>query len=61
MTENLAKRIIKYRATHDLSMADFAKLCLVNPQTIWLIETGRTRPSRVTTQKILGVIEENKE
>lgn len=52
-----AQKIISYRAKNNLSMKKFAELCGVTFQTIWLIESGRTNPTRLTRQKIINILE----
>lgn len=59
--ESLAKKIIKYRAKNNLSMINMAKLCNVSSQTIWFIEMGKTNPTRRTLEKIMLVIEGDKD
>ncbi|MDE7104972.1 MAG: helix-turn-helix domain-containing protein [Ruminococcus sp.] len=58
MTEfdELRQKMIDYRAKHNLSMDSLAKLCNVSNQTIYLIENGLQKPSRVTFAKICNVV-----
>ena len=56
--ENLAKRMVRYRAKESISMKELARRCNVTLQTIHNIETGIQDPSRVTKEKIEMVIGE---
>lgn len=53
----LSKKIIDYRAKNNLSMEKFADLCKISTQTVWSIENGQQKPSRLTLAKIEGVLE----
>ena len=53
---DLIKEIVKYRAKHNLSMQEFAEKCGTTLQTIWNIESGRSKPQRTTLFKIMEVI-----
>lgn len=53
---DLARRIIQYRATHNLSMRKLADKCGVSVQTIHNIERGLQTPSRLTIEKINIII-----
>lgn len=55
--EKLAKKMIEYRAKQDISMRELANRCGLTVQTICNIENGVQTPSRITTQKILNVID----
>lgn len=57
----LGERILKYRATNDLSMHALAKMCRVSKQTIFLIERHNAKPSALTLAKIELVIGKEKE
>ena len=52
----LSKRIIDFRARHDLSMEKLAEMCNLSTQTIWALENGQQNASRLTLAKIEGVI-----
>lgn len=56
--EELSKKIIDYRARHNISQFSFALECNVSPQTICNIERVKQKPSKLTLQKILNVIGE---
>lgn len=58
---DLSKMILDYRARHNLSGQEFAKLCNLTVQTIYAIENGYQDASKLTKQKILSVIEKEKE
>lgn len=55
--EILGKKIIDYRATHNISQVRFAELCKVSQQTICNVENGIQSPSKLTKRKILNLIE----
>ena len=55
--EELREKILNYRAEHNISMLEFAKICNLTQQTIHNIEKGTQDPSRLTKRKILNVIE----
>lgn len=57
--ENLADKIVMYRAKHRLSQRQFAEKCGLSLQTVNNIETGIAEPTRVTVAKIELVIKEN--
>lgn len=57
MDNNLADKIIAYRAKHRLSQRQFAERCGLCLQTINNIETGIAEPSRITVAKIMLEIE----
>lgn len=57
-SKELSRKIIEYRAKHNLSQVDFAKLCKVSTQTACNVENGVQTPSKLTLQKILNVIGE---
>lgn len=52
----LKDAIVLYRATHNISMKDFAAKCGVSGQTIYNIETVGQKPSKVTAVKIKLVL-----
>lgn len=54
--EKLINDIVYFRAAHDLSQGQFAKLCNVSTQTIYSIENGLQTPSKVTEAKIRMVL-----
>ena len=61
MKDNLlGRKMLNYRAKHGLSQLKMAQLCNVTPQTICNVENGVQNPSKLTRQKILNVIEEDK-
>lgn len=55
--ENLADKMLSYRAKNDLSQAEFAKMCKLTVQTICNVENGVQKPSKLTRQKILNIIQ----
>ena len=57
----LADKILAYRATENISLKEMARRCNVTLQTIRNIETGVQDPSRVTRKKILLVIGEEED
>lgn len=58
--KNLGKRILAYRARHNLSVAKMAQLCKVSSVTMTHIERGLQNPSRLTLTKILAVLDNDK-
>lgn len=52
----LGKRILNYRAEHDLSQKDFADMCRVSRQTIFMIEKYDIHITSLTLKKIELVI-----
>ena len=57
-SKELSRKIIEYRAKHNLSQFDFAKLCNISTQTACNVENGVQVPSKLTLQKILNIIGE---
>lgn len=55
--KELSRRMLDYRAKHNLSQIKFAKLCNLTHQTICYIENCAQEPTRLTVRKILNVIE----
>ena len=55
--KKLSKKILRYRAKHNLSAEKFAELCRLTMPTIYNIENCKQRPSKMTLSKILNVIE----
>ena len=53
----LRKKMLDYRARHNISQLRLAELCNVTQQTICNIENGIQSPSKLTKQKILNIIE----
>ena len=53
----LREKMLDYRAKHNISQVRFAELCKVTVQTICNIEKGTQKPSMLTKQKILNVID----
>lgn len=54
----LRAKMLKYRASHNISQLKLAELCSVSQQTICNVENGVQEPSKLTKQKILNIIEE---
>ena len=57
-SKELSRKIIEYRAKHNMSQEAFAKLCNVTPQTLCNVENGVQKPSKLTLQKILNIVGE---
>lgn len=53
----LAKEIIGFRARHNMSQSEFAKLAGVAMQTVYNIENGRHKPSKIVEYKIRQVLD----
>lgn len=56
----LQDMMLAYRAKHDLSQEKLGKLCGLSLQTINSVENGLQNPSKLTEQKILLVVKEDK-
>ena len=56
--KELSRKIIEYRAKHNLSQLEFAKRCKISQQTACNVENGVQKPGKITLQKILNVIGE---
>lgn len=54
--EDLAKRMIRYRALNRISQGEMARRCYVTKQTIWAIENGRKNITKLTEAKIEEVL-----
>lgn len=57
--KTLAERILEYRAKHNISAREFAKMCKLSLQTVYSIENGVQTPSKITRLKIENVLKEN--
>ena len=57
--KTLAERILEYRAKHNISAREFAKMCKLSLQTIYSIENGVQTPSKITRLKIEKVLKED--
>lgn len=57
-SKELSQKIIEYRAKHNLSQVDFAKLCKVSTQTACNVENCKQKPSKITLTKIIKIIGE---
>lgn len=57
----ISNKILNFRAMHNLSQLEMAKLCKVTVQTICNIENGVQNPSKLTAQKILNVVKKSDE
>ncbi len=57
-SKELSRKIIEYRAKHNMSQEAFAKLCKISTQTACNVENSVQVPSKLTLQKILNVIGE---
>ncbi|MBR5202898.1 MAG: helix-turn-helix domain-containing protein [Clostridia bacterium] len=53
----LSQKMIDYRARHNISQAKLAELCNVTHQTICNVERCKQKPSKLTTQKILNIVD----
>lgn len=54
---SLQELMVQYRAKHDLSQGELAKLCGLSLQTVNSVENGLQNPSKLTEQKIRLVVE----
>lgn len=60
MNQNLfdiQSKMLVYRAKHNISQDEFAKLCHISKQTVCYVENGKQKPSKITIQKILNVVD----
>ena len=55
--ENLPDKMLQYRAEHDVTIKEMAKLCNVSTQTVYSVEHGLQTPGRLTFAKFKLVIE----
>lgn len=55
---DIQKKMIQYRARHNVSQAELAIRCGVCRKTIWGIENGDQKPKAKVLGKILKIIEE---
>ena len=58
----LREKILRFRASHNLSQAEFAEMCGLTRPTVGAIESGgyrreRTTVSEITKMKILNCLE----
>lgn len=58
--DELRNKMLDYRAKHNLSQGELASRCNVTKQTIWAVENGIQKPSKLTERKILNIVEEEK-
>lgn len=56
--ESLAEKILEYRARHNISAREFAKMCKLSTQTVYSIENGWQHASKITRLKIENVLKE---
>lgn len=55
--EELANRMLVYRAKHRLSQKEFSELVGLSTMTVNSIESGRQTPSALTKTKIMLVLD----
>ena len=55
--EVLQRKMIVFRAKNNITQKELAKMCSLSEQTVNAVELGTNKPSRITVQKILNVIE----
>ena len=55
--EELANKMLVYRAKHRLSQKEFAELVGLSTMTVNSIESGRQTPSALTKTKIMLVLD----
>lgn len=53
--------VLRYRARHGLSQEAFANLVGVTKATIWNLESGKSKPTKLTREKIRIVTEREEE
>lgn len=59
--DDIAEKILMYRAEHNISQGEMARRCRVTLQTINSVENRLQNPSALTRAKIMMVIEGGKE
>ena len=59
MQDNLGKRMLEYRARHDIPAKELARRCGITVQTVYYIENGLQTPQKVTRIKIENVLKED--
>lgn len=57
----LQRKMVVFRAKHNITQKELAQMCSLTEQTINAVERGTNKPSRITVQKILNVIEKGEE
>lgn len=55
--EKLRKDLISFRVRNNLSLDKFSKLCGCSMQTIWNIESGRHKPSKIVAIRIRNILD----
>ena len=56
--KELAEKMILYRAKHNISGVELAKMCNITAPTIYALENEQKLPHKLTVAKVLRVIEE---
>lgn len=54
--DELRIKMTAYRAAHNITLVELAKLCDLNYVTVARVESGKQKPSRLTAAKILAVV-----
>jgi DNA-binding XRE family transcriptional regulator len=57
----LGKRILEYRARHDMTQEEFAIKARLNVMTVNTIENGKRKPTKLTHMKIEQIIKEDEQ
>lgn len=56
--KDLSQKIVCFRAKNNINQEEFASRCHLTQQTICNIENEKQKPTKLTKQKILNVINE---
>lgn len=55
--EKLRKDLISFRARNNISLKKFSQLCNCSTQTVWNIESGRNKPSKMVAIRIRNILD----
>ena len=58
---DLAKEMIDYRARHKLSQLKFAELIGLNVNSVFMLESRKSKPRATTVSKMQMLLDEEKE
>ena len=61
MEDDLGRRILEYRARHDMTQEEFAIKARLNVMTVNSIENGKRNPTKLTRTKIEQIIKEDEQ
>lgn len=61
MEDELGRRMLEYRAAHDMSQEEFAIKARLNVMTVNTIENGKRKPTKLTRMKIEQIMKEDEQ